>query len=92
MAFDPEAGRTVVVVDRVGDDKARVAETWLFDLAADAWTQLQSATLPYGMGMNYCMEYDPRHKVCLLVAANSTAPGRPVTVYALKVDAAQSGK
>lgn len=92
MAYEPEAGRTVVVVDRVGDDKTSVAETWLYDLGADSWAQLPEATIAYGMGMNYCMEYDPRHKVCLLVAANSSAPGRPVTVYALKVDATRSGK
>lgn len=85
MCFDTESGMTVVVVDRVmGTPRKRQAETWLYDLGKDAWTQLPEATLPFGCEMNYNMEYDPNNNVCLLVA--TTRPGRATTVYALKVD------
>lgn len=89
MCFDPVAQRTVVMVDRGGNadrPKEGKAETWLYDLAADAWTQVATTTLPFGCGMNYNMHYDPRHKVCLLVTEAFDKPGSPVTVYALRVD------
>ena len=96
MAFEPVIGRTVVIVDRAvapaGAAKAKhQAEVWLYDLGADAWRQVPSATLacpelvegPFGCGMNYNMEYDPRHKVLLLVTGGY---GQPTTVRALRVD------
>jgi len=68
MAFEPDIGKTVVVVDRKLDDGERtVAETWLYDLGKDAWSQPTTATLPFGCGMNYNLEYDPGHKCLLLV-------------------------
>ena len=89
MAFDPESGRTVVLVDRIpertGDgasaQEART-ETWLYDAAADAWTRLEGADLPFPCGMNYNMEYDPGHKVMLLATGDYK---RPTTVWALKI-------
>ncbi len=94
MCFDTRAGATVIVVDRVeGDLKDRKAprkgETWLYDLGADAWTQLPEATLPFGCGMNYNMEYDPKDGACLLVEQGR---GKQTTVWALKVDRAKLGK
>lgn len=86
MAFDPEAGRAVVVVDRTGDDGRTQAETWLYDLESDSWAQIMGAEFSFGMGMNYCMEYDPRHKACLLMANAPGASGQVITMYALKVD------
>jgi hypothetical protein len=73
MAFDPKVGKTVILVDKVLErDGRRVkkaqTETWLYDLGADAWTQITTATLPFGCGMNYNMEYDTNHGVLLLVA------------------------
>lgn len=89
MCFDPAAARTVVIVDR-GGSAARPengkAETWLYDLPSDTWTQVPSATLPFGCGMNYNLHYDPHHQACLLVTEDLTKPGRPVTVYALRLD------
>ncbi|MHC4916938.1 MAG: hypothetical protein ACYTGB_15765 [Planctomycetota bacterium] len=90
MCFDPKAGATVIVVDRVEGDRKdrsapRKAETWLYDLGADAWTQLPAATLPFGCGMNYTMDYDPGNGACILVEQQR---GKPTTVWALKVDRA----
>lgn len=86
MAFVPEIGRTVVIVDRAVEsaDKSTkaVAETWLYDLAADRWTQLPEATLPFGCGMNYNMVYDSQHKCLLLVTGDY---GQPTAVWAMRV-------
>jgi hypothetical protein len=92
MAFDPRIGKTVVVVDRVlagaraGAAKkgkpAAQAEVWLYDLGADAWRQVPTATLPMGCGMNYNMGYDPRHRVLLLVTGDYR---QPTTVWALRI-------
>ncbi len=83
MAFVPTLGKTAVVVDRKVNPEdpksATVAELWLYDLAADAWTQVKTATLDFGCGMNYTMEWDPNHKCLLLVA------GRPTQVWACRV-------
>ena len=60
-----------------GDRKS--AETWLYDLARDAWTHLPAATLPVACGMNYNLEYDPVHRCLLLVTGPQT------TVWALRL-------
>ncbi len=93
MAFEARIGRTAVVVDRVlappgappeQQRKAgRQAELWLYDLGADAWQQVPGATLPFGCGMNYNLEYDPRHGVLLLVTGTY---GEATSVWALRVD------
>jgi len=87
MCFDPGSGKVVIVIDRVlesaGKEKKVRAETWLYDLGTDRWRRIPQATLPFGCGMNYNMEYDPLHKVCLLVTGNAR---RPTTVWALRVD------
>jgi hypothetical protein len=89
MCFDPQSGRVVVVVDHKleeGPPPKAQAETWLYGLAADAWTQLPDATLPFPCGMNYNMAYDPNHRVCLLVTGGY---GQPTAVWALRVDVAK---
>jgi len=91
MAFDPAAGRTVVLVDS-GAGEAAKTETWLYDLASDSWQQLADATLPFACGMNYTMYYDPTNKCCLLVTEAPAKFGRAVTVFALKVDLAKVKK
>jgi len=88
MCFEPQARRAVVVVDRGGSvtrPQEAKAETWLYDLVGDAWMQVESATLPFGCGMNYNMHYDDRHRVCLLVTEDFSSLGNPVTVYALRL-------
>jgi hypothetical protein len=99
MAFDPRIGKTVVVVDRVlapadatpaqRRKAGSRAEVWLYDLGADAWQQVPSATLPIGCGMNYNMEYDPHHKVLLLVTGTY---GKSTVVRALRVDPAKTAQ
>ena len=82
MEFHPGLGKTVVLVDRTKQKDATnedTTETWLYDLSADAWEQVKNATLPFACGMNYNMEYDPKHKVMLLVVGGS------VSVWALNL-------
>lgn len=83
MDFYPPIGQTVVLVDRKREDKTTVTETWTYDLARDSWTQITKATLPFGCGMNYNLEYDPKCKVLLLVTGDHR---RPTTVWALKIE------
>ena len=88
MAFHTQAGKTVALIDQVPSgvrwnqrDKT-VTQTWLYDLFADRWEQVESATLPFGCGMNYNLEYDPSYDVLLLVTSE---PGRPSSVWALRL-------
>ncbi len=87
MCFDLGTGRAVIVVDRVTKPDAKPpvkqVETWLYDLGTDSWTQLPKATLPFGCGMNYNMEYDPNHRLCLLVTGDAR---QPTTVWALRIE------
>jgi hypothetical protein len=85
MEFHPKLGQTVVLVDRTkkkDNAEADSAETWLYDLVADSWTQVKTATLPFACAMNYNMEYDPQHNVMLLV----TGEYSPVIVWALRLE------
>ena len=88
MAFHPRRGKTVALIDQVPPgvrwdqrDKT-ITQTWLYDLFEDRWEQVVSATLPFGCGMNYNLEYDPSHDVLLLVTSE---PGRQTSVWALRL-------
>ena len=87
MAYQPDIGRTVAIVDRkpsldTRDRNKMRAETWLYDLDSDSWMQIEEATLPFGVGMNYNLEFDTGHRLLLLVTA---PPDEPVAVWALRL-------
>lgn len=88
MAFHERKGVLVVLVDRIldpaapQDRKHNRAETWLYDASADAWSQVERATLPFALGMNYNMHYDPSFDVVLLVADE---PAGATSVWALRL-------
>lgn len=82
MEFHPGFGKTVVLVDRVEGERKQT-ETWLYDLGADAWTQVKDATLPFACGMNYNLEFDPVNRLMLLVTGGD---GTPTRVWALRLD------
>ena len=84
MEFEPNIGQTVIVVDRQLENKKMQAETWLYDSGNDQWTQIKTATLPFACGMNYNMEYDPNHKVLLLVTGGKGEGN--TKVWALKIN------
>ena len=83
MAFHRGIGRTVVLVDRAIDDERTVTETWLYDLGNDEWSRLDSATLPFGCGMNYNLEIDPKSNRLYLVTGSRRSA---TTVWALDID------
>ena len=70
------------VIALVTNRQTKTTETWLYATAADAWTRVESARLPFNIGMNYQAAYDPRHDLVLLVAS---LPGDPVAVWALRL-------
>lgn len=87
MAYYAKIGRTVAIVDRPpeqesADRRQNRAETWLYDVPSDAWTRATGADLPFGLGMNFNLEYDPGHNILLLVA---DPPDEPVAIWALRL-------
>lgn len=87
MAYAPDVGRTVALVDHTRKKdgaKSDTTETWLYDLGDDAWTQLKTATLPFACGMNYNLEYDRGRKVLWLVTGGYHSP---TVVWTLKLTA-----
>jgi hypothetical protein len=86
MEFHPDLGQTVVLVDRIEGD-VKQTETWLYDLGNDAWNQVPAATLPFTCGMNYNLEFDPQHRVLLLVTGGDGAPTR---VWAMRLEQASA--
>lgn len=79
LVYHPGLQRVVALV---ANRKAKTTETWLYATADDAWMRVESATLPFNIGMNYHAAYDPRHDLVLLVA---NMPGDPVAVWALRL-------
>ncbi len=75
MAFHPKLKETVVLVDRFAAGTSRQnrtkgkAETWAYDLAADRWRRIANADLPFALGMNYHLHYDPQRNLLLLVTS-----------------------
>ena len=89
VSYDPDLGVSVVLAARKHDEakssrRDMSTETWAYDLAADEWRNIPSATLPFGLGMNYNMEYAHGYGAHLLVA---DPPGKPPEVWALKLTA-----
>jgi hypothetical protein len=82
FAYHPGLERSVAVVDRTTPNGTTKAETWLYDLGRDRWQRHATAELPFGVGMNFNLEYDPNHHLLLLVAA---PPGEAVAVWALRL-------
>ncbi|MCB1957882.1 MAG: hypothetical protein KDG55_19540 [Rhodocyclaceae bacterium] len=80
LAYHPGLGRIVALVANVG---ANTTETWLYSTAADDWSRVTSADLPFAIGMNYNLLHDPRHDLLWLVA---NLPQDPVSVWALRLE------
>jgi hypothetical protein len=84
MAFHTGIGQTAMLFDsRTDGDPALPgighAETWLYDLGRDAWTRLPTR-LPFRLGMNYNLVYDPQRAILLLVAGG---PAQRTSVWGL---------
>lgn len=67
LAYHEGIQRVVALVE--SQDKEQAAtQTWLYATRQDRWQQLKSATLPFRVGMNYNLVYDPDNNVLWLVA------------------------
>lgn len=88
LVYHPGIDRVVALVR---NRKTKTTETWLYATESDRWFRDAGADLPFDIGMNYDMVYDPRHELLLLVA---NLPGDPVAVWALQLKGAgrQAGR
>lgn len=87
MAFHSKLGESLVLVDRFEPGASRRlrarghAETWAYDLGRDRWRLIESASLPFALGMNYHLHYDPQRDVLLLVTATPPKTAGPTRDY-----------
>jgi len=83
MAFHQRKGVMVVLVDHASKVAQRIgAATWAYDPDVDGWLRIASATLPFSVGMNYNLHYDPLHNALLLVCDDADGV---TAVWALKL-------
>jgi hypothetical protein len=83
LAYHPGIRRVVALVEEsVGQGRGRTG-TWLYDTATDRWSRLETGDIPFQIGMNYHMAYDPGHDLLVLVA---NMPGEPVAVWVMRLD------
>jgi hypothetical protein len=82
LVYHPGIKKVVALVERPNAEGLGVTETWLYDTKADSWKAAQSAELPFAIGMNYQMVYDPNHDLMVLVA---NARRDPVSVWVLRL-------
>jgi hypothetical protein len=82
LVYHPGIKKVVALVERPDAEGLGITETWLYDTMADSWKAVRSAEIPFAIGMNYQMDYDPNHDLMVLVA---NAPRDPVAVWALRL-------
>jgi hypothetical protein len=82
LVYHPGIQRVVALVKRRKKNAPGSTETWLYSTRDDAWSRLETATLPFDIGMNYDMVYDPRHELLVLVA---NMRGEPTAVWVLRL-------
>jgi hypothetical protein len=69
LVYHPGIKRVVALVESGGK-----TETWLYSTADDAWSRVEQADIPFRVGMNYHMVYDPGHGLLVLVANSKDEP------------------
>jgi hypothetical protein len=82
LVYHPRLGKTVALVETGRKGDAGETQTWLYSTNSDSWEQLGSTTLPFRIGINYNMVYDPNHDLLVLVA---NYPKEPTTVWVLRL-------
>jgi hypothetical protein len=81
LVFHPIASKVVALVE-TGQVEEGATQTWLYSVATDTWEHLASATLPFRIGMNYHLVYDPNNDLLVLVA---NYPKEPTAVWVLRL-------
>lgn len=82
LVYHPGIKRVVALVENESGGAHGSTETWLYSTGDDSWEKLKSATLPFAIGMNYSMLFDPNHVLLVLVAS---MPNEDVAIWTLKV-------
>lgn len=82
LVYHPGVQRVVALVKRRKKNAPGSTETWLYSTRDDAWSRLENATLPFDIGMNYDMVYDPRNELLVLVA---NMRDEPTAVWVLRL-------
>ena len=82
LVYHPGIQRVTALVERNEGGAPAVTETWLYATADDTWKRLETASLPFAIGMNYDMVYDPNHELLVLVA---NLKGDPLAVWVLRL-------
>ena len=82
LVYHPGIQRVVALVEIKEADGSGSTETWLYATADDVWQRVPTATIPFAIGMNYDMVYDPNHALLVLVA---NYPKEPVAVWVLRL-------
>lgn len=82
LVYHPGTRRVVALVERRKKHARGTTETWLYSTRDDAWSRLETANLPFSIGMNYDMVHDPRHDLLVLVA---NMRGEPTAVWVLRL-------
>ena len=83
LVYHPGIKRVAALVERRDVEPHGLTETWLYSTAEDTWSRLETAGLPFAIGMNYHMVYDPGHNLFVLVA---NMPGEPTAVWVLRIE------
>lgn len=83
LVYHPAIRRVVALVERRKKGSAGSTETWLYSTQDDSWELVRTAIIPYTIGMNYDMVYDPNHRLLVLVA---NYPKEPVSVWVLRLE------
>lgn len=82
LVYHPGIKRVVALVEAGSAESGGRTETWLYATADDAWKRLEQADIPFKVGMNYHMVYDPGHDLLVLVA---NMKGEPPAVWVLRL-------
>jgi hypothetical protein len=97
MAYDPVAERSVIVVNSKEDPEA--SDTWLYELARDAWTRLPRGRLPFRVNWHFARAAQRLHyntnlvydwSAGVLLYVTFLPPDGVVSVWALRLDLAAS--
>jgi hypothetical protein len=83
LVYHPGIKRVVALVETSKSNRMGHTETWLYSTADDVWERVTSATIPFAIGMNYDMVFDPNHALLVLVAS---IPKEPVAVWVLRLN------
>lgn len=80
FAYHKKMAKAVALVDTTSKDTG--AETWVYDLNQNFWEQIETATFPYKVGMNYHMQYSPNYNLLVLF---TNARKEPPSVWILRL-------